>query len=69
MVRGEVVMSYREFNRIQMEDGGIYKNARNLANATISMLDSYEMAKREVHFKGFNLVYMDPDAGIRCSGS
>ena len=59
VVRGEVVMSYREFNRIQMEDGGIYKNARNLANATISMLDSYEMAKREVHFKGFNLVYMD----------
>jgi DNA ligase (NAD+) len=59
VVRGEVVMSYHEFDRIQMEEGGIYKNARNLANATVSMLDSYEMSKREVYFKGFNLVYVE----------
>ncbi len=29
VVRGEVVMSYREFNRIQMEDGGIQNNQKD----------------------------------------
>lgn len=57
VVRGEAVMSYAEFNRVNAElsDGNKYKNPRNLANATISMLDSKEMRKREIQFFAFEL--------------
>ena len=48
VVRGEAIMTYTEFNRINsglpVEDQ--YKNARNLANATIALLDSNEMRQR-----------------------
>lgn len=59
VVRGEVVMTYSEFNRINSElpPEEQYKNPRNLANATLSMLDSREMRKRELQFYGFKLVY------------
>lgn len=59
VVRGEAVMSYDEFNRLNsvLAVDDQYANPRNLANATISMLDSREMRKREIHFKSFKLVY------------
>lgn len=56
VVRGECVMSYAEFDRLKLEDDK-YKNARNLANATITMLDTNEASKRELHLRAFNLVY------------
>lgn len=56
VVRGECVMSYAEFNRLKLENDK-YKNARNLANATITMLDTNEASKRELHLRAFNLVY------------
>lgn len=61
VVRGEVVMTYSEFERINQElpPEEQYKNPRNLANATVSMLDSREMRKRELRFYGFKLVYSD----------
>ena len=61
VVRGEVVMTYSEFERINQElpPEEQYKNPRNLANATVSMLDSREMRKRELWFYGFKLVYSD----------
>lgn len=58
-VRGEAVMSHAEFDRIQLEVGTIYKNARNLANATLKIFDSNEASKRDIHLKAFNLVYRD----------
>ena len=59
--RGEAVMTYKEFNRVNAELPAEeqYKNPRNLANATISMLDSSEMRKREIWFEGFKLVYVE----------
>lgn len=55
-VRGEAVMHYSEFERINstlpIEEQ--YKNPRNLANATVSLLDSKEMRKREIQFYAFN---------------
>lgn len=61
VIRGEVIMTYSEFDRINQElpPEEQYKNPRNLANATLSMLDSREMRKRELWFYGFKLVYSD----------
>lgn len=61
VVRGEVVMSYTEFERLnqKLPPEDQYKNARNLANATLSMLDSREMRKRELWFYAFKLVHSD----------
>lgn len=61
VIRGEAVMSYMEFNRINAE-GGEYENPRNLAGATVQMYDSNESRKREIFFKAFQLVTPGPDA-------
>lgn len=55
VIRGEAVMSYREFDRINAE-GGSYENPRNLAGATVQMYDGNESRKREICFKAFQLV-------------
>lgn len=62
VVRGEAVMSYAEFERINASLPAAveqYKNPRNLANATIGLYDSREMSKREIWFHAFKLVYME----------
>ena len=62
VVRGEAVMSYQEFERINSaieNEEEKYKNPRNLANASISMLDSGEMMKRQIWFHAFKLVYAE----------
>lgn len=58
VVRGEALMTYTEFERINSElpVEEQYKNPRNLANATISLLDSREMRRREIEFHAFDLV-------------
>lgn len=58
VVRGEVVMSYSEFERINedLPDDQKYRNARNLASATLTILDTEESSKRHLTFKAFNLV-------------
>ncbi len=65
VVRGEAVMSYKEFDRINaaLSEEEQYKNPRNLANATIALLDSREMRQREIWFKAFNLVHIDHISG------
>lgn len=65
VVRGEAYMEYAEFERINAEgDGDTYENPRNLATATIQMLDANESKKREIHFKAFELVTPDVDTYI-----
>ena len=62
VVRGEAVMSYEEFDRINSgieDEEEQYANPRNLANATITMQDSAEMKKRKIQFFAFKLVNMD----------
>lgn len=56
VARGEAVMTYSEFERINSElpFDEKYKNPRNLANATISLLDSREMRQREIQFFAFS---------------
>ena len=56
VVRGECTMSMTEFERVNAEAGGIYENPRNLASATIQMLDSTESRRRKIVFTAFDLV-------------
>ena len=60
VVRGEAMMTNAEFERVNAEAGGIYENARNLATATIQMLDANESKKREIIFKAFEVVTPEP---------
>lgn len=58
VVRGECVMSYAEFERINatlIEDEA-YSNPRNLGNATVTLRDQNVLSERELHFKAFKLV-------------
>lgn len=59
IVRGEAVISYSEFNKINEKIPEIenkYKNPRNLASGTVRQLDSRIAAERNVCFKAFELV-------------
>lgn len=58
VVRGEALISYDDFNAINesLPDDSNFKNPRNLASASIQMLDVDEVAKRHVIVKAFNLV-------------
>lgn len=60
VVRGECLMSYDEFNRINSElpeNATPYENPRNLANATVSLAAEKKMEHREIWFHAFKLVY------------
>lgn len=54
-IRGELVMSYSEFDRINDGLEEPYKNPRNLAAGTVRALDD-SIQTREVWFCGFHLV-------------
>ncbi len=64
VVRGEAVMTFAEFERVNAENDGIYENPRNLASATIQMLDANESKKREIRFIAFELVEPGTDVII-----
>lgn len=64
VVRGEAVMTFAEFERVNAENDGIYENPRNLASATIQMLDANESKKREIRFIAFELVEPGTDVLI-----
>lgn len=58
VLRGEGVISYSEFMRINEElgEGDAYKNPRNLCSGTVRQLDSAIAAKRRVQLIAFTLV-------------
>lgn len=62
IVRGEALMKFSEFERINSlvpETEAKYKNPRNLASSTVRMLDSRESREREIHVFAFDLVFTD----------
>ena len=64
VVRGEALMSYDNFEKMNTElpADKQYANPRNLATATIQMLDPSEgVAKRPIDFKAFEIVHIDSD--------
>ena len=59
ILRGEAVISYREFDRINSEIEDVdakYKNPRNLCSGSVRQLNNEITAKRNVHFYAFSLV-------------
>ena len=58
VVRGESLMKYKDFERIneEIEDGSKYKNPRNLCVGTVRNLDPKVTAERCINFFAFNLV-------------
>lgn len=61
VVRGEAIMTYAEFERVNTEAGGIYENPRNLIPGT---LRSGEAANRKTSFYAFELVTPEPQAQL-----
>lgn len=56
VIRGEAVLDYHEFNKINSESSLQYKNPRNLCSGTIRQLNNEIVAKRNVRFIAFELV-------------
>ncbi len=58
VVRGESLMKYSDFERVnaETEEGSKYKNPRNLCVGTVRNLDSKITAERNINFFAFNLV-------------
>lgn len=55
-VRGECVISWKEFDRINSHLDTPYKHPRNLASGSVRQLDSNVLKDRELTFKAFELV-------------
>lgn len=57
-VRGEAIITYSEFERINqhLPDEEKYKNPRNLCSGSVRQLDSQITAKRNIHFYAFTVV-------------
>lgn len=55
-VRGECVISWKEFERINSHLDTPYKHPRNLASGSVRQLDSNVLKDRELTFKAFELV-------------
>jgi DNA ligase (NAD+) len=59
VLRGEAVIKYSDFNRINEEIEDVaakYKNPRNLCSGSVRQLNNQITAKRNVNFKAFGLV-------------
>ena len=59
ILRGEAVITYSDFNRINEEIKELdakYKNPRNLCSGSVRQLNSQITAERNVHFEAFALV-------------
>ena len=62
ILRGEAVISYPDFERINdsLGEGGVqYKNPRNLCSGSVRQLSSEVTARRSVRFYAFSLVRAD----------
>lgn len=67
VVRGEVIMPYAEFERVNesIDEELKYKNPRNLASASLSALDVEDIMDRGLVFKAFEIVHSsNPRDGI-----
>lgn len=61
VIRGEAVIKYSDFNKINQEIEDIdakYKNPRNLCSGSVRQLNNKITAQRNVHFYAFSLVDM-----------
>lgn len=59
VIRGEAVISYEDFEQFVLESGEDYANPRNLASGSLSLKDSEEVKRRNIHWIPFTLVYTE----------
>ncbi|MDR1796341.1 MAG: NAD-dependent DNA ligase LigA [Clostridiales Family XIII bacterium] len=63
-LRGEAVITYPDFEKVNAEIGdadALFKNPRNLASGSVRQLDPAVTARRRVRFYAFALVSADPE--------
>jgi DNA ligase (NAD+) len=66
VLRGEAVISYSDFNKLNEqipETEGKYKNPRNLCSGSVRQLNNKITAQRKVRFYAFSIVKADTDFG------
>ncbi|MDO4188358.1 MAG: NAD-dependent DNA ligase LigA [Lachnospiraceae bacterium] len=67
VIRGEAVISYEDFEKINAEipeEGAKYKNPRNLCSGSVRQLNNEITAKRRVRFMAFNFVSASEDSEV-----
>ena len=63
VIRGEAVISYSDFDKIN--EAATYKNPRNLCSGSVRQLNSAITAERHVKFFAFSLAQGGPDTNYR----
>lgn len=61
VIRGEAVISYKDFEQFLMEQDEDYANPRNLASGSLTLKDIDEVSRRRIRWIAFTLVYADKD--------
>ena len=59
VIRGEAVISYKDFEIFNMESDEEYANPRNLASGSLTLKDINEVSRRHIQWIAFTLVYTD----------
>lgn len=59
VVRGEALISYEDFHRVNEKYHNKYDNARNLASGSMNLHDREEFCNRNIQFVVFRLVYTE----------
>ncbi|HZK27338.1 MAG TPA: NAD-dependent DNA ligase LigA [Thermoclostridium sp.] len=62
VLRGEAVISYSDFDKINRKIDNVdakYKNPRNLCSGTVRQLNNKITAERNVHFLAFSIIFME----------
>lgn len=57
VIRGEAVISYKDFEQFNMESDEEYANPRNLASGSLTLKNPAEVKERHIHWIPFTLVY------------
>lgn len=61
VIRGEAVISYKDFEEFMLESKEDYANPRNLASGSLSLKDKDEVKRRRINFIPFTLVHCDEE--------
>ena len=59
VVRGEAVISYKDFEQFNLESDEEYANPRNLASGSLTLKDIEEVRQRRIRWIPFTLVYTE----------
>lgn len=61
VIRGEAVISYKDFEQFLMEQDEDYANPRNLASGSLTLKDIDKVSRRKIQWIAFTLVYADKE--------